>query len=101
MCIIRDAARRSPRVVAKVPRARFSIGVAVSSWDKGNEERKMKRDEREREREKEGGGPRESNREDGEFAHADNTRKLALENYEDHDNADDEVNDVDDPVREE
>lgn len=61
-------------------------------------EREMKRDERERER---GRRPSGKHREDGEFAHADGIRKLALENYEDHDNADDEVNDGDDPVREE
>jgi len=44
---------------------------------------------------------RESNREDGEFANADDIRKLASGKYEDHGTADDEVNDVGDWVREE
>lgn len=49
MCIIRDAARRSPRVVAKVPRARFSIGLSRFLL------RIEKDEEGERKREREGG----------------------------------------------
>lgn len=53
MCIIRSAARRSPRVVAKVTRARFSIGVAISSLSLQNVKKKKTERKRERERERE------------------------------------------------